>query len=65
LLLSLPLAPGAIAAERMRKLVTLPVLSANVLSSVAYGPEAMLAVLVLTGLPILWYSLPVGTAIVS
>jgi len=47
----------------MRKLVALPVLSADGLSSVAYGPEAMLAVLVLAGLPGLSYSLPVGAAI--
>ena len=50
--------------ERMRKLVALPVLSADALSSVAYGPEAMLTVLVLAGLPGLSYSLPVGAAIV-
>jgi hypothetical protein len=48
----------------MRKLVALPVLSADALSSVAYGPQAMLAVLVLAGLPGLSYSLPVGGAIV-
>ena len=54
---------AAIAAERMRKLVALPVLSADALSWVAYGPQAMLAVLVLAGLPGLPYSLPVGAAI--
>ena len=59
-----PLDVSAIAMERMRKLVALPVLSADALSSVAYGPEAMLAVLVLAGLPGLAYSLPVGAAIV-
>jgi hypothetical protein len=48
----------------MRKLVALPVLSADALSSVAYGPQAMLAVLVLADLPGLLYSLPVGAAIV-
>ena len=48
----------------MRKLVALPVLSADALSSVAYGPQAMLAVLVLAGLPGLSYSLPVGGAVV-
>jgi amino acid transporter len=58
-----PLDVSAIAMERMRKLVALPVLSADALSSVAYGPEAMLAVLVLAGLPGLSYSLPVGGAI--
>jgi hypothetical protein len=46
-----PLDVSAIAVERMRKLVALPVLSADALSSVAYGPQAMLAVLVLAGLP--------------
>ena len=38
-------------------------LSADALSPVAYGPQAMLAVLVLAGLPGLSYSLPVGAAI--
>src|SRR5271166_4045496 len=59
-----PLDESALAVERMRKLVALPVLSADALSSVAYGPQAMLAVLVLAGLPGLSYSLPVGGAIV-
>ncbi|MFE9884475.1 APC family permease [Streptomyces scopuliridis] len=48
----------------MRKLVALPVLSADALSSVAYGPEALLAVLVLGGTAGLAYSLPVALAIV-
>jgi hypothetical protein len=48
----------------MHKLVALPVLSADALSSVAYGPQAMLAVLILAGLPGLSHSLPVGAAIV-
>ena len=46
----------------MRKLVALSVLSADALSSVAYGPQAMLAVPVLAGLPGLSYSLPAGAA---
>ncbi|MFF3749468.1 APC family permease [Streptomyces sp. NPDC002018] len=48
----------------MRKIVALPVLSADALSSVAYGPEALLAVLVLAGTAGLAYSLPVAGAIV-
>ncbi|MFF2060399.1 APC family permease [Streptomyces sp. NPDC058200] len=48
----------------MRKLVALPVLSADALSSVAYGPEALLAVLVLGGTAGLAYSVPVALAIV-
>ena len=47
----------------MRKLVALPVLSADALSSVAYGPEAMLAILVLAGSAGLSYSLPIAGAI--
>jgi amino acid transporter len=58
-----PLDASALAVEWMRKLVALPVLSADALSSVAYGPEAMLAVLVLAGAAGLPYSLPVGGAI--
>ncbi|MFJ3216412.1 APC family permease [Kitasatospora sp. NPDC086801] len=47
----------------MRKLVALPVLSADALSSVAYGPEAMLAVLVLAGTAGLPYSVPIAATI--
>ncbi|MEE1783409.1 APC family permease [Streptomyces sp. SP17BM10] len=48
----------------MRKLVALPVLSADALSSVAYGPEAMLGVLVLAGAAGLRYSVPIAVTIV-
>ncbi|MET7750531.1 APC family permease [Micromonospora sp. NPDC005367] len=53
-----PLTSAAVLYERMRKLVALPVLSSDLLSSVAYGPEAMLAVLVLAGSGALGLSLP-------
>jgi amino acid transporter len=59
-----PLKSTAIVQERMRKLVAMPVLSADALSSVAYGPEAMLTVLVLTGAAGLAWSLPISGAIV-
>jgi amino acid transporter len=59
-----PLRSTAIVHERMRNLVALPVLSADALASVAYGPEAMLAVLVLAGAAGLRYSLPIAAAIV-
>ena len=62
-LLGPPLSASAIAFERMRKLVALPVLSADALSSVAYGPEAMLAILVLAGTAGLRYSLRVAATI--
>ncbi|MFJ4963855.1 APC family permease [Streptomyces sp. NPDC088729] len=62
-LLGAPLKSSAVVGETMRKLVALPVLSADALSSVAYGPEAMLAVLVLAGTAGLAYSLPVAATI--
>lgn len=63
LLLGPPLRSAAIAQERMRKLVALPVLSADALSSVAYGPEAMLVILVLAGSAGLSYMLPIAAVI--
>jgi hypothetical protein len=48
-LLGPPLDGSAVTHERMRKLVALPILSSDALSSVAYGPEAMLAVLAFAG----------------
>ncbi|MFJ8330215.1 APC family permease [Streptomyces sp. NPDC094437] len=62
--LGVPLRSSALVSERMRKLVALPVLSADALSSVAYGPEAMLTVLVLAGTAGTAYSFPVSGAIV-
>ena len=62
-LLGSPLKSTALVAETMRKLVALPVLSADALSSVAYGPEALLAVLVLAGTAGAALSLPVAAAI--
>jgi amino acid transporter len=59
-----PLRSTAIAEERMSRLLALPVLSPDALSSVAYGPEAMMAVLVLAGSAELKLSLPIGGALV-
>jgi amino acid transporter len=59
-----PLAGSAVAHERLRKLIALPILSSDALSSVAYGPEAMLAVLALAGSAALDLSLEISAAIV-
>ncbi|WP_446212526.1 APC family permease [Micromonospora sp. IBSANI012] len=59
-----PLSSAAVIYERMRKLVALPVLSSDLLSSVAYGPEAMLTVLVLAGSAALGLSLPLAAGLV-
>ncbi|WP_431868560.1 APC family permease [Nocardiopsis eucommiae] len=53
----------ALVRERMRKLVALPVLSSDALSSVAYGPEAMLTILVIGGVAGLSLSLPIALVI--
>ncbi len=54
----------AIAEQQMGRLLALAVLSPDALSSVAYGPEAMMAVLVLAGSAELKLSLPIGAALV-
>ncbi|WP_200215299.1 APC family permease [Micromonospora coerulea] len=59
-----PLSSAAVLYERMRKLVALPVLSSDLLSSVAYGPEAMLTVLALAGTAALGLSLPLAAVLV-
>lgn len=53
----------ALAEQRMGRLLALVVLSPDALSSVAYGPEAMLAILVLAGSGQLGLSLPIGAAL--
>jgi len=53
----------AIAEERMGRLLALAVLAPDALSSVAYGPEAMMAILVLAGSAELKLSLPIGAAL--
>ncbi|MFE9652701.1 APC family permease [Micromonospora sp. NPDC006431] len=59
-----PLSSSAVLYERMRKLIALPILSSDLLSSVAYGPEAMLVVLVLAGSGALGLSLPLAAVLV-
>jgi amino acid transporter len=63
-LLGPPLHSAAVVQERMRKLIALPVLSSDALSSVAYGPEAMLIVLALGGSAAFRFSVPISIAIV-
>jgi amino acid transporter len=53
----------AIAQERMGRLLALAVLAPDALSSVAYGPEAMMAILLLAGSGELKLSLPIGAAL--
>lgn len=64
LLIGPPLRSTAVAEERMSNLMALPVLSPDALSSVAYGPQAMLVVLVLAGSAELKLSLPISAVLV-
>ena len=64
LLIGPPLRSTALAEERMGNALALPVLSPDALSSVAYGPEAMMAVLVMAGSTELKLSLPIATVLV-
>ena len=59
-----PLGSSAVLQERLRKIVALPVLSSDLLSSVAYGPEAMVTILVLAGSTALGLSLPIAAGLV-
>jgi amino acid transporter len=59
-----PLRSSAVMEERMRKLVALPVLASDLLSSVAYGPQAMLMVLMLAGTAALALALPISVALI-
>jgi amino acid transporter len=64
LLIGPPLRSSAVAEERMGRLMALSVLAPDALSSVAYGPEAMLAILVLAGSSELKLSLPIAAVLV-
>jgi amino acid transporter len=63
-LLGPPLAVTALVDERLSKRLALPVLSSDALSSVAYGTEAMLGVLLVAASSGLRAMLPIGAAIV-
>jgi amino acid transporter len=65
MLIGPPLRSTALAQERLGRLLALGVLSPDALSSVAYGPEAMLAVLLLAGSSQLGLSLPIGAALAA
>ncbi|HLI55478.1 MAG TPA: APC family permease [Actinomycetota bacterium] len=59
-----PLSSSAVYSERMGRLTGLPILSSDLLSSVAYGPEAMLTALTAGGAAALGLSLPIAAALV-
>ncbi|KAA9006588.1 APC family permease [Paenibacillus spiritus] len=51
--------------EKLTKVKALAVLSSDALSSVAYGTEQILLVLVAAGFTAIWYSLPIALAVLA
>ncbi|CAM3113607.1 APC family permease [Sporolactobacillus spathodeae] len=60
LLIGRPLKSNEAHSQKLNKLKALAVLSSDALSSVAYGPEQILIVLITAGSLALWYSLPIA-----
>ncbi len=52
-------------AEKLGKLKALAILSSDALSSVAYGTEQILIVLMVAGFAALWYSVPISLAVLG
>lgn len=63
LLFGKPFSNAVAHAQRLRKLKALPILSSDALSSVAYGTEEILRVLVIGGVAALTLSVPIAIAI--
>jgi amino acid transporter len=63
LLIGRPLPSEAIESERMSVFKALPILSSDALSSVAYGPEAALAVLAVAGAGAFIWNVPISIAV--
>lgn len=63
LLIGKPLKSTELGEQKLTKTKALAILSSDALSSVAYGPEQVLIVLVTLGATALWYSLPIAVGI--
>jgi len=63
LLIGRPLKSTEIGEQKLSKTKALAILSSDALSSVAYGPEQMLIVLITIGVAAFWYSIPIGLAV--
>jgi len=63
-LIGRPMKSKELGEEKLSKVKALAVLSSDALSSVAYGTEQILLVLVTLGAAALWYSIPISIAVV-
>lgn len=64
-LIGRPMKSNELEGEKLGKLKALAILSSDALSSVAYGTEQILIVLILAGAAALWYSLPIALAVLA
>lgn len=64
LLIGKPLKSTALNEQKLTKTKALAILSSDALSSVAYGPEQILIVLLAIGVAAFWYSLPIALGVV-
>lgn len=65
LLIGNPMKSTALEGEKLGKLKALAVLSSDALSSVAYGTEQILLVLMAAGFAAVWYSIPISLAVLG
>ncbi|WP_203363652.1 APC family permease [Bacillus sp. REN10] len=62
-LIGRPLKSNELGEQKLNKLKALAILSSDALSSVAYGPEQILIVLVTIGTVAFWYSIPIAIGV--
>lgn len=65
LLIGRPMKSAELEGEKLSKLKALAVLSSDALSSVAYGTEQILLVLVAAGFAAVWYSIPISICVLG
>ncbi|MEH7123712.1 APC family permease [Bacillus sp. JJ1773] len=63
LLIGRPLKSNELGEQKLNKTKALAILSSDALSSVAYGPEQILIVLVTVGAVAFWYSIPIAVGV--
>lgn len=64
-LIGRPMKSAQLEGEKLSKLKALAVLSSDALSSVAYGTEQILIVLMAAGFAAVWYSIPISIAVLG
>ncbi|MFD1356943.1 APC family permease [Fictibacillus halophilus] len=63
LLIGRPLKSAELGEQKINKTKALAILSSDALSSVAYGPEQILIVLITVGAAAFWYSIPIAAGV--